>query len=146
MSELSLLEFIEMREAEIKERRRILLEELKQLKAARAAIAGVSGNRPVTQAPASTRELTIKEMALDVVSSSSSPLTAEEILAEMNKKFLKDIQRTSLSPQLSRLRQDERLDYDPDSGRWGLPVEVAKKLDGEADSQNSGLDDCDIFG
>lgn len=61
----------------------------------------------------------IKVMVMDVIHDSDRPLQAVEILERINKQFNVDIPRTSLSPQLSRLRDEGRLRYDPGTRSWG---------------------------
>lgn len=56
-------------------------------------------------------KMTIKDMILIVLNESESGLSAVVILDEINKRWKKDLVRTSLSPQLSRLKQEGRLIY-----------------------------------
>ena len=63
---------------------------------------------------------TIKQMVAEVFCDSPVPKTADEILRQINLKFQQNIQRTSLSPQLSRMRQEGQLLYDKDGGYWEL--------------------------
>jgi hypothetical protein len=62
---------------------------------------------------------TIKEAALDVLQDHPKGLIALDILAKINERFSPSLIRTSLSPQLSRLRQDGKLEYH--DGIWLLP-------------------------
>lgn len=61
----------------------------------------------------------IKVMVMDVIHDSDRPLQAVEILERINKQFNVEIPRTSLSPQLSRLRDEGRIRYDPNTRSWG---------------------------
>ena len=56
-------------------------------------------------------ELTIKQMIVTVLGEVESGLDAMAILVEINERWKKDYARTSLSPQLSRLKQEGRLIY-----------------------------------
>lgn len=56
------------------------------------------------------REGTIKDFIVQVLSSEPKGLVALDILSAINKRFNKNYDRTSLSPQLSRLRHEGLLD------------------------------------
>lgn len=138
MVSMSLMEFIEQREAEIKELRKALYEELKQLKAAKAAISGISVRVESSDESSSAQaEPTIKEMTLEVISDAERALTAEEILQAIKSKFLKEIQRTSLSPQLTRLKREGRIAYDVETSQWGFPAKNSESggLDSDFDAE-----------
>jgi len=138
MASMSLMEFIEQREAEIKELRKALYEELKQLKAAKAAISGISVRAESGDESSSAQaEPTIKEMTLEVISDAERALTAEEILQAIKSKFLKEIQRTSLSPQLTRLKREGRIVYDIETSQWGFPAKNSgsEGLDSDFDAE-----------
>jgi hypothetical protein len=53
--------------------------------------------------------LTIKEAVLAVLREDENGLTALDILAKINRRFGLGIIRTSLSPQLSRLKRDRKI-------------------------------------
>lgn len=123
----SLTEYLDAREAEIKKIRSELLKEQKQIKAARAAIEDKdapkieSGESNSPNNKVERQTLTIKEMVLHVLRDtlSGGPATASEIINAVNSEFGKDFPRTSVSPQLSRLRQSgDLVDYD---GKWAIP-------------------------
>jgi hypothetical protein len=52
---------------------------------------------------------TLKQMAYTVLFEAGEPMTAQQVLHAIQKKFGQTIERTSMSPQLSRLGQDEVL-------------------------------------
>lgn len=54
-------------------------------------------------------EKTIKEAVIEVLGVAEGGLTANDILAAINAKFATDYPRTSLSPQLSRLKSEGKL-------------------------------------
>jgi len=123
----NLSEYLDAREAEIKRIRSDLLKEQKQIKAARAAIQG--GDTPSVGSDSANnlankeenQSLTIKEMVLHVLRGTlyGGPATASEIINAVNSEFDKEFPRTSVSPQLSRLRKSgELVDFD---GKWALP-------------------------
>lgn len=51
--------------------------------------------------------ITIKEMCLSILS--DGPLSAADLMIEIRNRYELDVPRTSLSPQLSRLKQDGRV-------------------------------------
>lgn len=158
MEKLSLREFIDRRESEIKEIRAALLLELKELKAARGAIdASHPLSGPTERRGASGVEVivdsapTIKEMVLSTLLLRQKSATSDQISDWIKEDFGKFIERSSLSPQLSRLRVDGKLDLDKSSGEWRLTErtqhakefdEVASpsSLDNSSDLDDSGAD------
>jgi ribosomal protein S6 len=54
-------------------------------------------------------EKTIKEAVMEVLSETNEGMTAVEILDAINKRFRMNYPRTSLSPQLSRLKQEDKI-------------------------------------
>ncbi len=70
-------------------------------------------------------EKTIKETVLEILKESRRPLTALEILPIINDRLNADYPRSSLSPQLSRLKAEGLIDRE---GRnWSLVKPGAKK-------------------
>lgn len=117
-TKLTLRQFIEAREAEIKSLRAELLAELKELKAAKSAISTDSIDK---DSPANSGVKTIKQKIIDVLTDSDLPLTSEEIISEIKTRFGDDVARTSLSPQLSRLKNDDKMiGYNELSKSWSL--------------------------
>ena len=74
-------------------------------------------------------ELTIKTMVLNVLSTHPSGLTALAILALLNRRRDKPFARTSLSPQLSRLKTDGKIHREGRTWRLG----PGPKKDGQDD-------------
>lgn len=102
-----LREFLSRRDAEIKEQMKLLRAEQKEIQVARAALDAEGGD----DAPygALTGTPTIKEMAKDVLSGAQDGMTSSEILAAIKEKFGRTVDRTSLSPQLTRLKDNEKV-------------------------------------
>ncbi|ABA03416.1 hypothetical protein Nwi_0148 [Nitrobacter winogradskyi Nb-255] len=67
-------------------------------------------------------EKTIKDAVVEVLRAKGSGMTALEILAAINLKFGTEYPRTSLSPQLSRLKADGKINRD------GIVWTLEKKL------------------
>ncbi|MEQ1956142.1 hypothetical protein [Mesorhizobium sp. CN2-181] len=82
----------------------------------RAASAIQMVNRVQTDIPKplpdikATRKGTIKDYVVQVLSDHPGGLVALDILAKMNERFGTEFERTSLSPQLTRLKNDEIID------------------------------------
>jgi hypothetical protein len=100
----TLRDFLAAREAEIRDQQKALKAELRDLQIAKAAL---EGNQSVPAA--SALALTIKEMARAVLAGQPNGLNSSGILDGIKKQFARDIERTSLSPQLSRLKEDGEL-------------------------------------
>jgi len=102
----TLRDFIAQREGEIKDQLKALKAELRELQVAKGALDG-----QVPPPPAPSGGPTIKEMAKTVLSAdvAKDGMTSHEILAAIKQEFDRDIDRTSLSPQLSRLKADDEV-------------------------------------
>lgn len=115
----TLTQFINRRLAELAMDERPLREELARIETERdqlqraalaagvsigAVEAGVAGS--VGRSPRRAPETTIKDAVIEVLREQDKPLTALEILPLINAKLGVDYPRTSLSPQLSRLKSD----------------------------------------
>lgn len=103
---ITLRDFIAQRETEIRGQQKALKAELRELQLAKAALEGQPTG--ANSAPSGTTA-TIKDMARDVLSGQPSGLNSSGILDAIQKRFGRDIERTSLSPQLSRLKEDGEL-------------------------------------
>jgi sugar-specific transcriptional regulator TrmB len=103
---VTLRDFIAQREGEIRDQMKALKTELRELQLAKGALEA-PGNAPGLAA--SSAGPTIKEMALDVLQDATAGMNSGEIQAAIKEKFSREIDRTSLSPQLSRLKADEEV-------------------------------------
>lgn len=115
----TLRDFIAGRKAEIKLQLKELKREWRELQAAESAIAtddsesdGAEGN-------------TIKEMILQVLAEHQTCADAHQIIEMIRKRFNVEIARTSISPQLSRLRKEKRLHME--NKLWCLTNQSAPK-------------------
>lgn len=109
----ALRQFLSRREVEIAQQLQLLEAELTEIRAARSALKGLPEvSREVSGAPA----LTIKDMIRTTLSGKSEGMAAIEILQEIESRFGVWIERTSLSPQLSRLRNSNEVTLE--NGRW----------------------------
>ena len=110
---------LDMEEAPLRERLQSITEEREQLRAA-AAAAGIKlpdDSREIEKALEVLRrpsrrtipEKTLKDAVVEVLRAKAGGMTALEILAAINLRFSADYPRTSLSPQLSRLKAEGKL-------------------------------------
>lgn len=109
----ALRQFLSRREAEILEQMKLLERELAEIRAAWSAVQGSDETRPSSKAGAT---ITIKEMIRRILRGRPDGMSANEILQEIERRFGVRIERTSLSPQLSRLRDGNELTLE--NGRW----------------------------
>lgn len=103
----TLRDFISTRESEIKAQIKALRAELGDLKVAKSALDPHGSALGADSAPSATK--TIKEMIRDVLKSNPQGLTSTEILIKINEFSARKIERTSLSPQLSRMKEDDEV-------------------------------------
>ena len=106
----------EREEALVRERARID----RDLEEVRVALAAVAQAREAMDGYASADRPTIKEMARVILAKADVGLSAEMIMREMRNQFDAEVPRTSLSPQLSRLKQDGLVDLNERTGLWSL--------------------------
>ena len=71
--------------------------------------------------PSNVARLTIKEAVLKTLRSYNRPMGALEILDKLKEDFGMVYERTSLSPQLSRLKAEEKISLD--RGAWSLKIQ-----------------------
>jgi transposase len=121
-----LRQFLSRREAEILEQMKVLERELAEIRAAWAALQAEGGVPPPKQSP------TIKDMVRQILRGRPDGLRAKELLKEIQERFGVTIERTSLSPQLSRLRESEEITLE--NSRWyslQIPMEELKPPQGK---------------
>jgi hypothetical protein len=107
-----LRQFLSRREAEILEQIKGLEEELAEIRTTWSALQAEGVPAPKRATP------TIKEMIRRILRGRPDGLTASEILLEMEVRFSTVVERTSLSPQLSRLKEADEVILK--GGRWFL--------------------------
>lgn len=132
---MNLKDFIPKRFNELDQEEAPLRDQLKKIAAEReqlyraARAAGISldgelefGEPEQEQETGPSRQripgVTMKEAALTVLQGAGRAMTALEILAGINEKYAVDFERSSLSPQLSRLKDDGLIESDGTA--WSL--------------------------
>lgn len=109
---LPIREYLAQRRADIQAQIKSLRAELAEVDVAERALA-VAANEPAgakrDRGATGSGRKTLKEMAVDVLKDHPAGLEAAGILAEIEKRWGLTVRRESLSPQLSRLGQDETL-------------------------------------
>ncbi|GKY88886.1 hypothetical protein [Sinisalibacter aestuarii] len=115
--EMDLWQFLEAREEEIVRKRKELLTELEALRNARASL---EKERRDKDREDGSERMTIKEMVRSVLSRNPEGGTSDQIINWINQIHASEVARTSLSPQLSRLKADGIVMLDEDTGIWKL--------------------------
>lgn len=107
----SLRDFIASRREEIKREISSLRAELRELSLAESAIKNGTPETVTSDGRRGTSEskITIKDMVLEVLADKPAGAEATEILNLIANRFGEEIPRPSLSPQLSRLKEEGRL-------------------------------------
>lgn len=121
--ELDLWRFLERREEEIIHRRKELLAELEALREVRASL---EKRQRVSQQADTAERLTIKDMVRSVLTRNPEGGTSDQIANWITQLHGAEVARTSLSPQLSRLKADDEVSLDEETGIWRLAREVAR--------------------
>lgn len=116
--------FLERREEEIVEQRKKLKDELEALRLARASIE--QGQKETSKKSATERPPTIKDMIRSVLMKNVEGGTSDEIIRWINLVHGVEIARTSLSPQLSRLKAEGEVGLDEERGVWSLSLGMLK--------------------
>lgn len=114
----TLRDFIATRETDVKAQIKALRKELSELKAAKSVLE--SRAAPLGHDGPVQSSMTIKDMIRDVLKSAPQGLTSTEIQAKITEHFSRQIERTSLSPQLSRMKDDSEVTLN--DNMWFLPV------------------------
>lgn len=136
----SLVEFITRRRVELEELESPLRERLGQIavekeQLKRAAMAAgievVTAAGPtrsiVSRSPRRLGKMTLKEAVVEILTDNPNGLGAMEILRELNSRHKTDFARESLSPQISRLKQEGHLEL---TGRfWHLKGQTLKEIE-----------------
>lgn len=105
---------------DIRARKRALMDQLKELRELEKAIRAASAAGSTSSASDKVNdEPTLKEMIVSVLRALGRGADALEIIDEIKEAYGKSVKRTSLSPQLSRLKGDEKLVLDDKV--WYLP-------------------------
>lgn len=129
----TLRDFIAAREADIKSQMKALRSELGDLKIAKSALDPLSSEIEPGGLQSGSR--TIKDMVRTILKSDSTGLTATDILAKIKENFDRDLGRTSLSPQLSRMKEDGEVIVNDNS--WFLAVPLEEEITGSKFSSHT---------
>lgn len=126
-SDLNLWQYLEQREEEIVRKRQELKEELEALRGARATLEMTQRGKRNADAE---EKLTIKEMIRSVLWRNPEGGTSDQVAFWINQFHGVEVARTSLSPQLSRLKADGEVDLNEERGFWRL-TEAGKRQEKE---------------
>jgi hypothetical protein len=110
---ITLKDFMANRKAEIKQQIAALKAELRDIQAAEGALTPGGGGESAAESSVRTRgRITIKDMIVSVLTPKPQGAEAQEIIESIKAQYGKEIARPSLSPQLSRLKEDGTLILD----------------------------------
>lgn len=137
---MTLLEFMAQRRSEIAETRAQLEEQLKEATSAlhdldreiaaldaaeRRYAAGVEPEETQSRSTRQRARKTIKTMVVEILNAEPTGLTSADLAEFIHDFFDVDIERSSLSPQLSRLKDDGAITHDETTGKWHIKKESA---------------------
>jgi len=98
--------------SQLKAKKAKLYEEIRKIKAAEAALKGVASDVATSDKPTirnrSRGGKTLKDMISAVLTEHGTGAEANDIISMIKDKFGKDVPRTSMSPQLTRMKNDDR--------------------------------------
>ena len=120
MTGMNIRDFIASRETELKQQQATIRAEMAEIKALKATLDATSDGEPAPRRKSSSP--TIKDLIEQVLEDWQDGATAEEIIKDVADKFSKNVPRSSMSPQLTRLKNDDRITRWND--RWILPKYV----------------------
>ena len=122
-NEKNLWRYLEDREEQIIAKREELSRELEALREARASIE----NRQRTKVNDGVQDkLTIKEMIRGALRKNPEGGTSDQIINWIAQLHRTEVARTSLSPQLSRLKSDKEVVLNEENGIWNLTHDVER--------------------
>lgn len=103
-------DILSARKAEIKALQAQLKQELQDILAAEAAMSPIADKEPVIKLRKGRgSQFTLKDMVINVLKDHKTGADALKILELIKLKYGIDVKRESLSPQLSRLKNDDKL-------------------------------------
>ncbi len=116
-NDVDLRQFLEQREELIVRKREELKRELEELRHVRASL---ESGRHMLARNEHREKLTIKEMIRAVLEQNPTGGTSDQIVSWISQTFDNEVARSSLSPQLSRLKSEGEVDLDDELGKWRL--------------------------
>lgn len=103
-------DILSARKAEIKALQAQLKQELQDILAAESAMSPIADKEPVIKLRKGRgSQFTLKDMVINVLKDHKTGADALKILELIKSKYGIDVKRESLSPQLSRLKNDDKL-------------------------------------
>ncbi len=121
----TLRDFIAQREAEVRAQIAKMQSELRELQSAKRAIDGAAGGKDAP--PPSGGRATTKDKIRDVLAEHTDGGTADDITKWVKSSFGTEVPRTSMSPQLSRLKSEGVVALDNSTNVWQLAEHASKR-------------------
>lgn len=138
--------FLDERETAIKEQLKAFRAELAEIKVARQALDGVAVE---VQSTSSSAGPTIKDMIRTVLERAPDGMTSALILEAIKQEFGRDVERTSLSPQLTRLKDAGEVHLVGENWFtwkfWSEQLDAARAQVGKQDDQEERSDGTDLL-
>lgn len=131
----TLREFIASRQSDIADQMAALKRESRELK---IALAALGGDNPKPNVSAGSRRPTIKQMIVAVLGEFGGA-TSESIIGLVKENHDVDVPRSSMSPQLSRLKNDGVVEFD--GQLWRLASESQPPDGNGADADATAAED-----
>lgn len=116
----TLREFLDQREQEIAAEVRRLRRELVEVRAARHAISEEGSHRTAPSRHVPAERLTLKDRIRSVLAKEATGVTSDFIIDAIEQDFGLRVPRSSLSPQLSRLKKENVVARDAATNTWRL--------------------------
>lgn len=122
MSDTGFVALLERRAEELRSEIALLQAKLEEIEETRIALAQGLDREHRSRERSADRKApkTIKEMVVDTLERRGRKGRASDILEWIESDFSRPLERTSLSPQLSRLRSEGCLNYDGRTKEWSL--------------------------
>lgn len=135
----TLRDFIAQREAEVRAQIAKMQSELRELQSAKRAINGAAGGKDAS--PPSGGKATIKDKIRDVLAEHTNGGTSDDIIKWVKSSFGTEVPRTSMSPQLSRLKSEGVVTLNNSTNVWQLAEHASKRDLGFLPEENSATDE-----
>ena len=118
---MALLDYLAARRAEIETQIKALRAELSEIKIAEAALGGAPMSKTVVSTPSGpnvVRQGSIKDWILKALALDHEGLETDDVIRAVLLMGGRDVPRSSMTPQLSRLKSAGLLNYT--NGKWAL--------------------------
>lgn len=141
---MALLDYLSSRRAEIEAQIKALRAELAEIRIAEAALSGEASSKTVVATPkgsAVVREGSIKDWVLKALTQAPLGLQTDAVIMGIREVGGPDVARSSITPQLSRLKGDGLITYN--EGKWWLTPSGPRSHETPVGYQPTGVSEGD---